>query len=102
VQTTIVAAYRAVCYTPRVSPTVFWLMVGEREYFLPFDEFPWFRGATLERLFEVELLHETHLSWPGLDVDLDLDRIEHPERYPLVARRRPETSKPGGATETRE
>lgn len=69
-----------------VSPHGFWLMVGEREYFLPFDEFPWFRGAILERLFEVELLHETHLYWPGLDVDLDLDRIEHPERYPLVAR----------------
>ena len=68
-----------------VSPHGFWLMVGEREYFLDFDRFPWFRRATLDQLFEVELLREAHLCWPGLDVDLDLDRIEHPERYPLVA-----------------
>ncbi len=68
-----------------VSPHGFWLMVGGREYFLDCDQFPWFRKATLDQLFQVELLHGTHLYWPGLDVDLDLDRIEHPERYPLVA-----------------
>jgi len=37
-------------------------------------------------LFNVELSHGQHLYWPELDVDLDLDRIEHPENYPLVAR----------------
>lgn len=68
-----------------VSPHGFWLLVRDREHFLDFDRFPWFRGATLDQVFEVQLLHETHLYWPGLDVDLDLDRIEHPDRYPLVA-----------------
>jgi hypothetical protein len=68
-----------------VSPHGFWLLVHEREYFLDFAQFPWFRSATLDQLFEVERLHESHLYWPGLDVDLDLDRIEHPENYPLVA-----------------
>src|SRR5215469_2243252 len=69
-----------------VSPHGFWLMVGEREYFLDFAHFPWFRQATLEQLFRVELLHQEHLCWPDLDVDLDLDRIQRPESYPLVAR----------------
>ena len=68
-----------------ISPHGFWLMVGEREYFLDFDLFPWFRKATLGQVFAVELLHGAHLYWPELDVDLDLDRIEHPEKYPLVA-----------------
>ncbi len=68
-----------------VSPHGFWLMVAEREYFLGFDHFPWFRRATVEQLFAVQLLHEEHLYWPELEVDLDLDRIEHPEKYPLVA-----------------
>ncbi len=68
-----------------VSPHGFWLMVGQREYFLDFDYFPWFRRATLEQLFQAELLHEEHLYWPALDVDLDLNRIQHPERYPLGA-----------------
>jgi len=68
-----------------VSPHGFWLMVRDREYFLDFDHFPWFRRATLEQLFAVQLLHEDHLYWPPLDVDLDLDRIEHPDKYPLVS-----------------
>ncbi len=63
----------------------FWLMAGGKEYFLDFDHFPWFRQATLAQLFRAELVHGEHLYWPDLDVDLDLDRIEHPERYPLVA-----------------
>jgi hypothetical protein len=68
-----------------VSRHGFWLFAGEREYFLAFDDFPWFRKATLEKLFKVEFSHGHHLYWPELDVDLDLDRIEHPENYPLLA-----------------
>ena len=69
-----------------VSPHGFWLMAGGHEFFLGHDEFPWFRNATLNQLFNVELHHGDHLYWPELDVDLDLDRIQHPEKYPLVAK----------------
>jgi hypothetical protein len=27
-----------------------------------------------------------HLYWPDLDVDLAVESIEHPERFPLVSR----------------
>jgi hypothetical protein len=64
----------------------FWIIVGRREHFLPFEDFPWFRQATLDQILGVELLGETHLRWPQLDVDLCLDSIEHPESYPLVYR----------------
>jgi hypothetical protein len=69
-----------------VSPHGFWLSVAGQEYFLDFDLFPWFRQATLAQLFAVELHHKEHLYWPALDVDLDVDRILHPEKYPLVAK----------------
>jgi hypothetical protein len=69
-----------------VSPHGFWLLVDGREHFLDFDLFPWFRQATLEQLFNVKVHHREHLHWPQLDVDLDVDRVEHPERYPLVAK----------------
>ncbi len=71
-----------------ISPHGFWLWVREREYFLGFEDFPWFRSATLAQLFAVQLLGQDHLYWPELDVDLDLDRILHPEKYPLVAESR--------------
>jgi hypothetical protein len=69
-----------------VSPHGFWLLVNGTEYFLAIDDFPWFRAATLKQLFNVELHHGAHLYWPDLDVDLDLERITHPEKFPLVAR----------------
>ena len=70
-----------------VSPHGFWLLLDGREHFLDAENFPWFRRATLEQLFEVEVHHGDHLYWPQLDVDLDLDRLEHPERYPLIAKK---------------
>jgi hypothetical protein len=72
-----------------VSPHGFWLFVAGRECFLDFDHFPWFRAASVGQLFNVEFSHGHHLFWPELDVDLDLDRIEHPEKFPLVARAKP-------------
>ena len=69
-----------------VSPLGFWLFVAGKEYYLGFDDFPWFRKAAVEHLFNVEFSHGSHLHWPGLDVDLDLDRIEDPEKFPLIAR----------------
>ncbi len=72
-----------------ISRHGFWLTLREREYFLDFDLFPWFRKASVEQLCKVELLHEEHLYWPELDVDLDLERILHPDKYPLVAKSAP-------------
>lgn len=69
-----------------VSPHGFWILVGGRELFLPFDQFPWFRAASIEVLCQVEQPRPGHLHWPALDVDLTLDMIEHPERYPKVSK----------------
>ncbi len=68
-----------------VSVHGFWIMVEGQEHCLDFDHFPWFRNARVGQLFEVELFHGHHLHWPSLDVDLDLERIRNPDRFPLVA-----------------
>ena len=72
-----------------VSPSGFWLLVGGRERFLSFKDFPWFRDATIAELTHVLLPSSHHLYWPSLDVDLAVESIDHPERYPLVSRARP-------------
>jgi len=64
----------------------FWLLLGERELFLPFEHFPWFEDTSIGQLLNVELLHPGHLYWPDLDVDLSVESIEHPERFPLLSR----------------
>ena len=72
-----------------VSTYGFWIFVGRREMFVPYSEFPWFQDATIAQLVNVELPMPHHLHWPDLDVDLTLESIEHPERFPLVSRDRP-------------
>jgi hypothetical protein len=69
-----------------VSRHGFWVFLGDRELFLPFDDFPWFRGAAIDHLLNVERPVDHHLYWPDLDVDLTVESIEHPERFPLKAK----------------
>lgn len=60
-----------------------WLLVGETEYFLPYERHPWFRNARLAEVLDVTLLHGRHLRWEALDVDLSLDSLVEPDKYPL-------------------
>jgi len=69
-----------------ISRHGFWILVDERELFVPFEEFPWFRDATVGAILAVERPHPHHVRWPELDIDLTLESIEHPERYPLKAK----------------
>jgi hypothetical protein len=62
-----------------------WVLVRDKEHFLAHEDFPWFKKAKVEDILNVELLHGVHLHWPALDVDLALDSLENPGKYPLVA-----------------
>jgi len=72
-----------------VSQHGFWLLLEGRELFLPFEQFPSFRDVSIGQLLNVHLLNPRHLYWPELDVDLVVESIEHPERYPLISKQRP-------------
>lgn len=63
-----------------------WLLMDREELFLPFTQFPWFRNASVDAVLHVERPSRDHLYWPDLDIDLAVDSIRHPERFPLVAR----------------
>ena len=63
-----------------------WLAVRGKEYFLPYEEFPWFQDARLAEIHRVKLVHGRFLRWEDLDVELALESLEHPDRYPLKYR----------------
>jgi len=49
-----------------VSPHGFWIFVGERELFVPFNQFPWFQDASVREIANVQLPSPHHLySGPG-------------------------------------
>jgi hypothetical protein len=69
-----------------ITPFGIWLFVSEKEYFLSFDEYPYFHDQSIAAIQNVRLLHGFHLFWPDLDVDLEIDNLENPEKYPLKSK----------------
>lgn len=72
-----------------ISRDGLWILMDQEEFFLSFEDFPWFRDASVSGILHLERPRENHLYWPTLDVDLDVDSIRDPRRYPLVSRERP-------------
>ena len=70
-----------------ISKHGFWLFLTEEaeELFVSFTEFPWFKKASIEKLFDVERPSNNHLYWSELDIDLAIDSIRHPENFPLIS-----------------
>lgn len=67
-----------------ISHNGLWLYVYGKEYFLSFKEYPWFKDATIAGIYNVSLVGGYRLEWPSLDIDLELEALEHPEKYPLI------------------
>src|SRR5437867_4185015 len=69
-----------------ISSNGIWLLLDQREFFLPFNHFPWFEHGTIRQITRVERPSRHHLYWPDLDVDLAVESLEHPEAYPLISK----------------
>lgn len=69
-----------------ISRSGLWLFVKGQEFFLPFNDYPWFKNATITAIQNVILPEPSHLYWPDLDVDLELESLQHPDNYPLTYR----------------
>lgn len=78
--------HTSVVEVTNISQHGVWLPLGKKEFFLSFDQFPWFRNVPVSAIVDVQLPQPHHLYWPQLDVDLAVDSIEHPDRFPLVAK----------------
>lgn len=66
-----------------ISGNGVWLLAGDKELFLSYEDFPWFKDAPVGKILNIEEPSDGHFYWPELDVDLTVEIIEHPERFPL-------------------
>jgi hypothetical protein len=69
-----------------ISAHGIWVLAGEKEYHLGFEDYPVFGNARVNDLLSVELLHGRHLRWNALDVDIELESLDDPAGYPLIYR----------------
>jgi hypothetical protein len=63
----------------------FSLLLDDEELHVEFEFFPWFKPATHVQINNVVRPTKDRLRWPLLDIDLAIDSIRHPERYPLIS-----------------
>ena len=61
------------------------LKIKDREYYLPYTDYPWFERAAVGDVFDVQLIGNERIRWEKLDVDLSLSILRNPDKYPLVA-----------------
>ena len=63
------------------------LSVQGQDYFLSYNRIPWMQDAPIRSVLNVQMSGPDAIEWPDLDVDLEIDSLRHPERYPLVIKR---------------
>ena len=69
-----------------ISDLGFWLLAGDKEYFVPFKEYPGFKDASVNQIFNFNFLPPFQLRWEALDIDIELQALSQPESFPLVFR----------------
>lgn len=53
-------------------------------YFLSYNRVPWMKDATINEVLDIRMSGKNAIEWPKLDVDLEVESLRHPERYPLL------------------
>lgn len=57
------------------------------DYFLSYNRVPWMKDAPVRDVLNVQMEGQYAINRSNLDVDLEIDSLKHPERYPLVMKR---------------
>ena len=58
-----------------------------KDYFISFNRLPWFREAKVSDIMNVRNIGTMGIRWDAIDIDLELDSLIHPEKYPLIIKR---------------
>lgn len=65
------------------------LSVPGQDSFMSYNRVPRLRDARVSSALNVRMAGPNAIEWPELDVDLEIESLKHPERYPLVMKRSP-------------
>lgn len=63
------------------------ISVQGQDYFLSYNRIPWMRNASIAQALDIRMSGRNAIEWPTLDVDLEIESLKHPERYPLIMKR---------------
>ena len=66
-----------------ISKFGFWILCEDKEYFINFEDYPEFKKASIEAIFDVQFISPKQLRWQYLDIDIEIDALQNPESYSL-------------------
>jgi len=61
----------------------FGIWIGEKEYFVPFSDYPSFKKATIDQILSMQIISSNQMRWEALDIDIELSALSNPEHFPL-------------------
>ena len=65
------------------------LSVQGNDYFISYNRMPWLKDARISDVLNVRMSGRSAIEWTSLDIDLEIESLKHPERYPLIMKRSP-------------
>jgi len=72
------------CKLTSINDLGLWVLIEDKEYFIPFKDYPGFRESSLDQIFNIRYYPSGQLCWADLDIDIDLKSLSEPESFPLI------------------
>ena len=72
------------CKVTGINDLGFWVLVENKEYFIPFSDFPGFKDSTVSQILTLQFYPPSQLHWPNIDIDIEIDSLLKPESFPLI------------------
>ena len=66
----------------QISKGGIWILIDDKEYFLPFEKVPWFKNANVGQIHNVQFLNAHELHWPDLNLNLSVESFGQPDHVP--------------------
>jgi len=72
------------CKITAINDLGLWILLDDREYFLPFLDYPGFKEASIDQIFKVQWIKPSQLRWEALDIDIEIEALSKPDSFPLI------------------
>ena len=70
------------CVT-NITSLGFYILIENKEYFIFFNDYPEFRNANIDDIFKMKVLYPNQLRWDKLDIDIEIDALQNPDKFNL-------------------
>ena len=72
------------CNVTGINDLGFWVLVDNKEYFIPFSDYPGFKDSSVNQILNIRFYPPSQLHWADIDMDIELASLINPESFSLT------------------